>query len=147
MEKTTTKRERENDDGDMSTAKRSRVEFHQLHAVVFDKEGADFEEMVKDVYVGVPQKTIEAAIKAFIVDNAQTVENEETGEIVDRGEYIGLSKYLSSSFDGGVVGLEHKFKEWAHENGLEVEITHNKYEMSLAHANDALSVDEINQIN
>lgn len=105
------------------------VELHQLHAVVFDKGGTNFEEMVKDVYVGVPQMSIEAAIKAFIVDNARTIENKETGEIVDCGEYKGLSKHISASFAGGVVGFELKFKEWAHENGLEVELMYNKYKM------------------
>jgi hypothetical protein len=94
-----------------------------------------------------PQKTIEAAIKAFIADKTQTTGHFEKWEVVADGYYKGLDKHLSQYFDGSFVGLERKLNEWARENDLEVVITHNKYEMTLAHDNDALSVDEINQIN
>jgi hypothetical protein len=140
------KREREVDECDIDgSTKRSRVELHQLYAVVFDKSGSDFDDMIGDVYVGVPQVSVEDAIKTFIKDNANTREN-EAGEIVDCGEYSGLYKFLPNS-PVGVVGLELKFKEWAASKNLEVELVHKTYDMYVEHNNATFRVEEMKQTN
>lgn len=100
------------------------VAVHQLVAVVVDGTADDWRETVKDVFVGTPCMNLKDCIKEFIYKN--TAEKE-----VNVGGFEEFCKYIDSSYDGGVIGLEAALQTWGTVHNYDITLMHEQFNIQI----------------